>query len=108
MVKHDFCTLYRGRGTKAPATSEWFHEIKHDGYRLIVYRDGLRVRLLTRNGFDSSDRYPLVREAALRMRRTSFALDGEAVLLGVDGSPTLRVSIAASTMTKCSSMPSTC
>jgi ATP-dependent DNA ligase len=33
----------------------------------------------------STDRYPLIREAALRHRTTSFVLDGEAVLLGVDG-----------------------
>lgn len=73
------------RGTKVPARPEWLHEIKHDGYRLIVQRDGKRVRLLTRNGHDWTDRYPLIREAALRHRSTSFVLDGEAVLLGVDG-----------------------
>jgi ATP-dependent DNA ligase len=27
---------------------DWLHEIKHDGYRLIVQREGKRVRLLTR------------------------------------------------------------
>jgi bifunctional non-homologous end joining protein LigD len=46
--------------------------------------DGKRVRLFTRNGYDWSDRYPLITEAALRIRSTSFVLDGEAVLLGVD------------------------
>jgi ATP-dependent DNA ligase len=30
-------------------------------------------------------RYPLIVEAALRNRQTSFVIDGEAVLLGVDG-----------------------
>ena len=35
-------------------------------------------------------------------------IDGEAVLLGVDGRPTSMACTAASTMTKCSSMPSTC
>jgi len=48
--------------------SEWLHEIKHDGYRLIVVRDGARVRLFTRNGHDWTKRYPLVVEAALRNR----------------------------------------
>jgi bifunctional non-homologous end joining protein LigD len=52
---------------------------------LIVQRDGKRVRLFTRNGHDWSGRYPLITEAALRIRSTSFVLDGEAVLLGVDG-----------------------
>jgi hypothetical protein len=35
------------RGTKVPAGPEWLHEIKHDGYRLIVQREGKRVRLFT-------------------------------------------------------------
>jgi bifunctional non-homologous end joining protein LigD len=37
---------------------DWIHEIKHDVYRLIIQRDGKRVRLRTRNGYDWSDRYP--------------------------------------------------
>ena len=43
------------------------------------------MRLFTRNGHDCSDRFPLISEAALRNRNTSFVIDGEAVLLGVDG-----------------------
>jgi bifunctional non-homologous end joining protein LigD len=73
------------RGTKVPDRPEWIHEIKHDGYRLIVQRDGRRVRLFTRNGHDWSDRFPLIADAALRNRNSSFVIDGEAVLLGVDG-----------------------
>jgi hypothetical protein len=34
------------RGTKVPDRPEWIHEIKHDGYRLIIQRDGTRVRLM--------------------------------------------------------------
>jgi bifunctional non-homologous end joining protein LigD len=52
---------------------------------LIVSRDGDRVRLFTRNGYDWTSRYPLIVEAARRIRMTQFVLDGEAVLLGVDG-----------------------
>src|SRR5205823_6351694 len=63
----------------------WLHEIKHDGYRLIVQHDGKRVRLLTRRGFDWSDRYPLITEAALRLRKSSFVIDGEAVVLAPNG-----------------------
>ena len=51
----------------------------------MVQRDGKRVRLFTRNGHDWSDRFPLIVEAALRNRNSSFVIDGEAVLLGVDG-----------------------
>ena len=73
------------RGAQGPDRPEWIHEVKHDGYRLIVQREGKRVRLFTRNGHDWSSRYPRIVEAALRNRNSSFVLDGEAVLLGVDG-----------------------
>jgi ATP-dependent DNA ligase len=52
-------------GKQVPAGPAWLHEIKHDGYRLIVQREGKRVRLFTRNGPDWTDRYPLIVEAAL-------------------------------------------
>ena len=35
------------RGAKVPDRPEWIHEVKHDGYRLIVQREGKRVRLFT-------------------------------------------------------------
>jgi bifunctional non-homologous end joining protein LigD len=41
--------------------------------------------LFTRNDHNWSGRFPVITEAALRDRNTSFVLDGEAVLLGVDG-----------------------
>jgi bifunctional non-homologous end joining protein LigD len=37
---------------KPPAGLDWIHEIKHDGFRLMAWRDGERVRLFTRNGND--------------------------------------------------------
>jgi ATP-dependent DNA ligase len=73
------------RATEVPAGPDWFHEIKHDGYRLMVQREGKRVRLFTRRGYDWSDRYPLITQAALRLRKTSFVIDGEAVVLRPDG-----------------------
>src|SRR6185436_3270873 len=84
------------RGTRVPSAADWFHEVKQDGYRMIVHRDGQRVRLLTRNGYDWFDRYPLIREAALRMRQTSFALDGKLYCLGSTGSPTSKGCTAGS------------
>jgi bifunctional non-homologous end joining protein LigD len=77
--------LHSSRGTKVPDRPEWLHEIKHDGYWLIIQREGKRVRLFPRNGHDWSYRFPLITEAALRNRISSFVIDGEAVLLGVDG-----------------------
>jgi bifunctional non-homologous end joining protein LigD len=35
------------RATKVPTGPDWIHEIKHDGYRLIVQKDKKRARLFT-------------------------------------------------------------
>jgi bifunctional non-homologous end joining protein LigD len=61
------------------------HEIKYDGYRLIVHRNDDRVRLITKGGYDWSKRFPWIVEAALKNRQKQFVIDGEAVILGVDG-----------------------
>jgi ATP-dependent DNA ligase len=73
------------RAPKPPSGPGWVHEIKHDGYRLIVRRDGEAVRLFTRRGYDWTDRYPAIAAAAAMMRARSFTLDGEAVVVGHDG-----------------------
>lgn len=43
------------------------------------------VRLFSRNGYDWTGRYPWIVEAARKIRQKRFVLDGEAVILGVDG-----------------------
>jgi bifunctional non-homologous end joining protein LigD len=75
-------------GAKVPCGADWVHEIKHDGYRLIVRRDGPTVRLFTiftRRGYDWTDHYPAIARAAVMLRARSFTLDGEAVVCGADG-----------------------
>jgi ATP-dependent DNA ligase len=67
------------RVSKPPVGPQWIHEIKHDGYRLIVRKVGDRVRLFTRRGYDWTDRYPLIAAAAAKLRASSAVLDGEAV-----------------------------
>ena len=79
----DFCLPTRS--TAVPHTPDWLHEIKYDGYRLRVERNGDLVRLITRGGYDWSKRYPWIAESALKNRHKQFVIDGEAVILGVDG-----------------------
>ncbi|GIQ75501.1 hypothetical protein BraRD5C2_39420 [Bradyrhizobium sp. RD5-C2] len=51
-----------------PAGPKWFHEIKYDGYRLRLERDGDRVRLITKGGHDWTKRFPWIVGAALKNR----------------------------------------
>jgi len=41
--------------------------------------------LITRGGYDWTKRYPWIVQAALKNRHKQFVIDGEAVILGVDG-----------------------
>ena len=75
------------KAARPPSGPLWVHEIKHDGYRLMVRRDGERVRCFTRNGHDWADRFPAIVKAALRIKASSFLIDGEAVIISDDGTP---------------------
>ena len=83
--KLDYLPCLPTAAPKVPASRDWLHEIKYDGYRMLVVRDGARVRLLTRNGHDWTGRFPWIAESALKNRQKQFVIDGEAVVLGVDG-----------------------
>jgi ATP-dependent DNA ligase len=43
---------------KLPSGSEWLHEIKHDGFRVIARKKGAQVRLYSRPGNDLTHRFP--------------------------------------------------
>jgi bifunctional non-homologous end joining protein LigD len=71
--------------SRPPSGADWVHEIKHDGYRMIVRRDGPTVRLYSRNAHDWPARLPAIAAPAARIKAKSFTIDGEAVVLGSDG-----------------------
>src|SRR6516165_6814931 len=79
----EFCIPTKSNAV--PTGPDWLHEIKYDGYRLRLERDGDRVRQITRGGYNLSDRYPWIVEAALKNRHRQYVIDGDAVVLGVDG-----------------------
>jgi bifunctional non-homologous end joining protein LigD len=68
-----------------PSGSQWLHEIKHDGFRIIARKDGLRVRLYSRPGNDLTRRFPLIVETLARLRSRSCIVDGEAVACDDNG-----------------------
>ena len=70
---------------KPPSGSNWIHEIKHDGFRLMARRDPVGIRLITRRGNDWTQRYPLVVEAVNHLKVRSCLIDGEVVCCDEQG-----------------------
>jgi bifunctional non-homologous end joining protein LigD len=69
----------------APSGDLWWHEIKHDGIRVIARKEDKRVKLYSRPGNDLTHRFPQIVEALARLRSRSCIIDGEAVACGEDG-----------------------
>jgi len=67
---------------KLPSGSQWLHEIKHDGFRIIARKDGDRVRLF---GNDMSRRFPPIADALTGLRSRSCIIDGEAIACDDNG-----------------------
>jgi hypothetical protein len=73
------------RTDKLPSGSEWLHEIKHDGFRVIARKNGAQVRLYSRPGNDITRRFPQIVEALTDLRSRSCIIDGEAVACDDNG-----------------------
>ena len=74
-VQPQLATLTKDRFS-AP---DWLFERKLDGERLLAFRDGGRVRLLTRNDRDVTTTFPEVTEALEAQAADGFVIDGEVV-----------------------------
>jgi bifunctional non-homologous end joining protein LigD len=63
----------------------WAYEEKYDGDRLLAYKEGGRVRLLSRNGNDRTDEFPRIAAAIRPLRAATLLLDGEVVVFDKKG-----------------------
>jgi ATP dependent DNA ligase domain len=55
----------------------WIYEEKIDGWRMLAYKDGDRVRLISRNGRDHTRRFAGIAAAVAKLSTRALALDGE-------------------------------
>ncbi|MGN6312343.1 MAG: DNA ligase D [Rhodanobacteraceae bacterium] len=70
---------------RAPSGSDWLHEVKYDGYRMLAWRNGRDLQLLSRNRLDWTDRLPRIVDATRALKCKSCALDGELVVFDAQG-----------------------
>ena len=74
------------RGTRLPKGSDWVHEVKWDGMRVIVEVCDGRLRLLSRNENDVTVSFPELAGLAEAVGGHDIVLDGEIVAF-TDGVP---------------------
>jgi bifunctional non-homologous end joining protein LigD len=70
---------------RAPEGEDWLHEVKYDGYRMLAWRRGRELQLLSRNRLDWTGKLPAIAEAILALDCRSCVLDGELVVFDDKG-----------------------
>ena len=62
-----------------PAGPGWLHEVKHDGFRTLVWKQGERIDVWSRYGTDFTGRFLNIAAAVAALPADSALIDGEAV-----------------------------
>jgi bifunctional non-homologous end joining protein LigD len=75
---------------EVPAGTSWIHEIKYDGYRLLLSVGEGVATAWTRNGLDWSDKFKALVKAAAKLP-AGCLIDGEAVAIDDDGKPSFQL-----------------
>src|SRR4030095_4761257 len=58
----------------------WVYEEKVDGWRILAYKDGARVRLVSRSGRDHTRRFAGIAAAVAKLSARTLVLDGEVAI----------------------------
>jgi bifunctional non-homologous end joining protein LigD len=75
---------------EVPAGNSWIHEIKYDGYRLLLAVGEGVATAWTRNGKDWSDKFKALVKSAARLP-AGCLIDGEAVAIDDNGKPSFQL-----------------
>jgi bifunctional non-homologous end joining protein LigD len=73
-----------------PEGEQWLYEVKWDGYRALLIKQGTRVQIRSRNNKDLTSSYPAVAAGAARLRAESVVVDGEIVAIDASGRPSFQ------------------
>ena len=73
-----------------PEGDDWSYEVKLDGYRALIIKDGERVQIRSRANKDLTAAYPPVAAAARTLDATRTVIDGEIVAIDPSGRPSFQ------------------
>jgi len=68
-----------------PEGEEWLHELKFDGYRMLVHLTGGKAKFWSRNQKDWTEKFPNLVKAVKTFPATTAILDGEVVIVDKAG-----------------------
>ncbi|WP_348642819.1 hypothetical protein [Mesorhizobium sp. B2-6-2] len=69
----------------APKGDEWIHEVKQDGYRTQIIKDGGGIRLFTKRGYDWTGVFAELAAEATAIVANNFMLEGETIKINAAG-----------------------
>ena len=73
--------------TAPPTGPDWIHEVKFDGFRVQLHKDGDEVTVYSRNGNDVTRRYPDIRDALQSLPCNKAIIDAELTACDSEGKP---------------------
>ncbi|MBZ9822367.1 ATP-dependent DNA ligase [Mesorhizobium sp. CA4] len=68
-----------------PKGDEWIHEVKQDGYRTQIIKDGGGIRLFTKRGYDWTGVFAELAAEATAIGANNFILEGETIKINAAG-----------------------
>jgi bifunctional non-homologous end joining protein LigD len=72
---------------RPPKGDAWLHEVKFDGYRVQLHKNGKEIAILSRNGIDFTSRFPSIAQALARLPVKTATIDAEVVAANARGFP---------------------
>lgn len=75
---------------RLPEGADWMYELKLDGYRALIIKNGDRIELRSRNDKDLTRAYAEVLRAARHLAAESAVVDGEIVAVDANGHPSFQ------------------
>ena len=73
-----------------PEGDDWLYEVKFDGYRALILKNGGHIQIRSRNQKDLTAAYRSIVSAAARLNAKTAVLDGEVVAVDGTGHPSFQ------------------
>ncbi|MEW9674150.1 DNA ligase [Ammoniphilus sp. 3BR4] len=76
-------------GDEAFDSDDFIYEVKWDGWRIMLHKDGKRIEAYTKNGMHVTDAFPELQDVAKAIKANTAIVDCEGVCIREDTRPSL-------------------